>query len=158
MSTKNFRRRAATVLALMLVVFGGGIAAAAWLQTGTGFGEAKATSALTSTITAGTAIADLYPGKVGGSVYFSVDNPNPYPVTYNNLVVGAITSSDPTGCPATSTNITVASSITVSIALLANAATTAQTVSGVTTMPTTAVTGCQGVTFTIGLTLNGASV
>jgi hypothetical protein len=158
MSTSTFRRRGTAVLALLLVVFGVGVAAAAWLQTGTGFGSAKAQTAVNSTIATSAATADLFPGKAGGSVYFTVDNPNAYPVTYTSLAVGAITSSDPTNCPAVATNITVATPITVNIPLLANAAAAAKTVAGVTTMPSTAVNGCQGVTFTIALTLTGASV
>jgi hypothetical protein len=157
MSTKNLRRRAATVLALVLVVFGTGVAYAAWTQTGIGSGSAKAVTAANSTITTSAATADLYPGKTGGAVYFSVDNPNPYPVTYTSLAVGAITSSDSSNCPAVATNITVASPVTVNIPLAASAATAAKSVGSVTTMPTTAVNGCQGVTFTIALTLTGAS-
>jgi hypothetical protein len=157
MNMRNLRRRGTAVLALMLVVFGTGVAFAAWTQTGSGSGVGKAKTAATSTIAAGTAVADLYPGKTGGSVYFTVDNPNPYPVTYTSLAATTITSSDPTNCPATSGNITVSTPVTVSIALPANATATAQTVSGVTNMPSTVVNGCQGVTFTVALGLTGAS-
>jgi hypothetical protein len=157
MSTKNLRRRAAAVVALMLVVFGASVAVAAWTQTGTGSGSAKAVTAVSSTIATSAATADLYPGKSGGSVYFTVDNPNPYPVNYTSLAVGTVTSSDPTNCPATSTNITVTTPVTVSIAVPASASATAKTVAGVTNMPSTAVNGCQGVTFTVALTLTGTS-
>jgi hypothetical protein len=144
MSTKNLRRRAAAVVALMLVVFGASVAVAAWTQTGTGSGSAKAVTAVSSTIATSAATADLYPGKSGGSVYFTVDNPNPYAVNYTSLAVGAVTSSDPTP-------------VAVSVAVPAGASATAKTVSGVTNMPSTAVNGCQGVTFTVALTLTGTS-
>ena len=50
MSTSTFRRRGTAVLVTLLVVFGVGIAAAAWVQTGTGFGSAKAQTGVNSTI------------------------------------------------------------------------------------------------------------
>ena len=140
-----------------ITAVGAGVAVAAWLQTSTASGSAKATTAVTSTILSATATSDLYPGKTGGSVYFTVNNPNPYPVTFTELKAGSITSSDATNCPATATNITANASVPVNISLPANASATAQTVSGVTNMPGTVVNGCQGVGFTIALTLNGTS-
>jgi hypothetical protein len=157
MNTRNLRRRGTAVLALMLVVFGTGVAFAAWTQTGTGSGAAKAKSAVASTILATTPTADLYPGKTGGTVYFSVDNPNPYAVTYTSLASGTVTSSDATNCPATSGNVTVTTPTTVSITVPANSTAVSQSIAGVTNMPTTAANGCQGVTFTVPLTLTGAS-
>ena len=97
---KNITRRTAAVLVVLLGVLGAGVAFAAWTQTGTGSGQAKAKTAVASTITAGTAVADLYPGKTGGNVIFTVNNPNDYPVTFTSLAAGAVTSSDPTNCPA----------------------------------------------------------
>jgi hypothetical protein len=152
---KNLTRRTAAVLVVLLGVLGAGVAFAAWTQTGTGSGQAQAKTAVASTITAGTAVADLYPGKTGGNVVFTVNNPNDYPVTFTSLAAGTVTSSDPTNCPAS--NVTVTSPATVSIAVPAGATSAAQTVGGVTNMLAAAPNGCQGVTFTVALTLTGAS-
>ncbi len=95
MSTSTFRRRGTAVLVTLLVVFGVGVAAAAWVQTGTGFGSAQAKTAVASTVVAGTPVADLYPGKTGGNVIFTVNNPNDYPVTFTSLAAGTVTSSNP---------------------------------------------------------------
>ena len=100
MRTKNVTRRIATVVALLVALVTVGVATAAWLQTGTGSGSAQATTAVASTIVASTPVADLYPGKTGGSVFFTVSNPNPYPVTFTSLAAGTVTSGDPTNCPA----------------------------------------------------------
>jgi hypothetical protein len=155
MSTQNLRRRGIAVLALMLVMVGVGVAVAAWTSNGVGSGAAQAQTAVVSTIVAGTPVADLYPGKTNGNVIFTVDNPNAYPVTFTSLTAGAVTSGDPTNCPAA--NVTVNGPVVVSIPVAAGATTTAQMVAGVTNMATTAPNGCQGVTFTVALTLTGAS-
>ena len=155
MSTSTFRRRGTAVLATLLVVFGVGVAAAAWVQTGTGFGSAQAKTAVASTVVAGTPVADLYPGKTGGNVVFTVNNPNDYPVTFTSLAAGTVTSSNPTGCPAS--NVTVTTPVTVNIPVAAGATCAAQTVAGVTNMVSNADNVCQGVTFTVALTLTGAS-
>ena len=155
MSTSTFRRRGTAVLVTLLVVFGVGVAAAAWVQTGTGFGSAKAKTAVASTVTAGTPVADLYPGKTGGAVVFTVNNPNDYPVKFTSLAAGTVTSSDETNCP--SSNVTVTTPVGVNITVPALSTSAAQTVSGVTNMVNNADNGCQGVTFTVELTLTGAS-
>lgn len=152
---KQITRRTAAVLAILLGILGAGVAFAAWTQTGTGSGAAGATTAQASTIVAGSASADLYPGKAGGSVRFSVDNPNDYPVTFTSLAASSISSDDGANCP--SSHVSVTSPVSVSIAVPANSTSAVQTVAGVTNMASTAPDGCQGVTFTVNLTLSGSS-
>jgi len=152
MSTSTFRRRGTAVLATLLVVFGVGVAAAAWVQTGTGFGSAQAKTAVASTVVAGTPVADLYPGKTNGNVVFTVNNPNDYAVTFTSLAAGVVTSGD---CDPS--NVTVNGPVTVSIAVPAHSTSTPQTVSGVTNMINNADDDCQGAEFTVELTLTGAS-
>jgi hypothetical protein len=155
MSAQNLRRRGTAVVVLMLVMVGVGVAVAAWTSNGVGSGAAKAQTAVTSTIVAGTPVADLFPGKTNGNVIFTVDNPNAYPVTFTSLAAGAVTSGDPTNCPAA--NVTVNSPVVVNIPVAAGATSAAQTVAGVTNMLLAAPNGCQGVTFTVALTLTGTS-
>src|SRR5688500_13961672 len=86
-----------------VAVFAGltvGIAAALWSSNGTGSGRSQARTAQTVTVTAATGTADLYPGFADGDVYFTLTNTNPYPIVFTAADAGTITSSDPTGCPA----------------------------------------------------------
>ncbi len=147
------KRIAALVFGLVLTAVAGA-AFALWSQSGTGTGSAKATSAVPSAVTPGTVTADLYPGFTGGDVFFKVTNPNPYPVRFTSLTPGAVTSSDATNCPAS--NVTVASRSNLSIDVPANTTTAVErSVADVVTMAAAAPDGCQGVSFTLNVTLAG---
>jgi hypothetical protein len=134
-------------------VIGGTMAYALWTANGSGSGNAKALSAQSITVTAATGAADLYPGFTQGDVFFTVSNTNPYPVTFTGMTAGTVVSGDPTNCPAS--NVTV-SSATVSIAVPAGATNASKSIADVVTMISGAPDGCQGVTFTIPLTLTGS--
>ncbi len=146
----------------MVIVAGGvacalvmGVAFALWTQTGTGTGSAKALQAAPSTVAVDSATADLYPGFDGGDLYFKVDNPNPYPVRFTSMTAGAVTSSNPTGCP--ESNATVANKSGLSIDVPANTTTAvSKTIADVVTLASNAPNACQGVTFSINVTLSGA--
>jgi hypothetical protein len=138
---------------LAISLSGTAVAFALWSASGVGTSSAKALTAQSLTVTAATATADLYPGFTLGDVFFSVNNPNPYPVTITSMTPGTITTSNP-ACLAT--NITVASASGLSIAVPANSTATGQTIANVVTMAASAPDACQGVTFTIGLTLTGS--
>ncbi len=147
-------RKVGTVSIAMLLLTGGGIAVALWSANGDGSGQAKALTAQTLTVTAATATADLYPGFSGGDVSFTITNPNPYPVSFASMTPGVITSSDPTNCP--STNISVLNASGLGLLVGANATSGAQSIANVVSMAGSAPDGCQGVTFTIALTLTGS--
>ena len=134
-------------------VIGGTMAYALWSSTGTGSGNAKALTAQAITVTAATGAADLYPGFTLGDVHFTVSNTNPYAVTFTGMTAGTVVSGDPTNCPAS--NVTVANA-TVSVAVAAGATNAAKSIADVVTMVSGAPDGCQGVTFTIPLTLTGS--
>jgi hypothetical protein len=134
-------------------VIGGTMAYALWSSTGTGSGNAKALTAQAITVTAATGAADLYPGFSAGDVFFTVSNTNPYAVTFTGMTAGTVVSGDPTNCPAS--NVTV-SSATVNLAVAAGASNVSQSIADVVTMVSGAPNGCQGVTFTIPLTLTGS--
>lgn len=150
------KRKLSIVGVVVAVLLGGGVAAALWSTTGIGTGSAKATSAQNVTVTAATGTADLYPGFTGGDVFFTLTNPNPYPVTFTSMSAGTVTSSNPSGCPAS--NITVANASSLSISVPANSTTSTQSIADVVTMVAAAPDGCQGVTFSIALTLSGSQV
>lgn len=149
---KRHHKFGAAFLAVSLT--GTGLAFALWSANGVGTSSAKALTAQSLTVTAGTATADLYPGFTQGDVAFSVNNPNPYPVTITAMTPGTVVSSNPTNCPAT--NVTVASATGLNIPVAANATATGQTIANVVSMASTAPDACQGVTFTINMTLTGS--
>jgi|KBSMisStaDraftv2_1062788.scaffolds.fasta_scaffold134986_1 hypothetical protein len=149
------RRRAFVAMAIVGVVLtGGGIAAALWSANGSGPGQAKALSAQSLTVTAATGAADLYPGFTGGDVFFTITNPNPYPVTFTSMTAGTVTSSNPAACP--SANVSVANASGLSLAAAASSTSGTQSIANVVTMAAGAPDGCQGATFTINLTLSGS--
>ena len=131
-----------------------GMAYALWSAGGTGPGQAKALTAQSITVTAATATADLYPGFTAGDVFFTLTNPNPYAVTMTSMTPGTVTSSNPGTCPAS--NVTVAAASGLSLAVGANATSSTLSIVDVVSMAIAAPDGCQGVTFTVALTLSGS--
>jgi hypothetical protein len=147
------KKKVAVVGLVVAALLGGTVAYALWSANGTGSGNAKALTAQTITVNASTGTADLYPGFTGGKVYFTLTNPNPYAVTMTNMTSGAITSSDPTNCP--SSNVTVGNASGLTLNAPANSTTGQLSISNVASMAVGAPDGCQGVTFTVALTLTG---
>lgn len=131
-----------------------GTAMALWSSSAVGPGNTKALSAVSISVTAATGAADLYPGFTQGKVFFTSANTNPYPVTYTSMVPGTITSSDPTNCP--SSNVTVANASGLSLLVPAGAPATPGNIANVVTMVAAAPDGCQGVVFSVALTLSGS--
>jgi hypothetical protein len=136
------------------LVVGGTVAYAAWSASGSGGSQARALTAQTLTVSAGTGAADLYPGFTGGDLYFTLTNDNPYPVTMTAMSPGAITSSDPTNCPAS--NVSAASKTGLSLNVAANSTSGALSIADAVSMQASAPDGCQGVVFTIVINLTGA--
>ena len=150
---KLFSRRMGITTALVLGALIVSVAFAAWTSTGTGSGRAKSLSAQNSTVTARTGAADLYPGFTDGDLYFRVNNPNPYDVTFTSATFGAVTSSDTTACP--SANVTVdASASGLSLTVPAGSTGTDLQINDVVNMLADAPNGCQDKTFDIVVTLN----
>ena len=147
------KKKVAIVGLVVAALVGGSVAYALWSSNGTGSGNAKALTAQTITVNASTGAADLYPGFTGGKVYFTLTNPNAYAVTMTSMTPGAITSSDPVNCP--SSNVTVGSASGLTLDAPANTTTGQLSISNVASMAAGAPDGCQGVTFTVALTLTG---
>ena len=147
------KRVLAAVATASIVAAASGLALATWTATGSGSGQAKARNAVTVTVAAATGTADLYPGA-NGALYFTLNNTNPYPVTFTSLTPGTVTSSDATNCPAS--NVTTNGATGLSLAVGANATSGTLSVPGAVSMANGAPDGCQGVTFTVGVTLSGS--
>ena len=148
------RNKVAALVIALTVMLTAGLAVALWTANGTGSGNARALTAQTITVNATTGTADLYPGFAGGDVHFTLTNTNPYAVTFDAMTPGAITSSNPGACSAS--NVTASSATGLSLPVGANATSGAQSIANVVAMDSGAPDGCQGVTFTIALTLTGS--
>jgi hypothetical protein len=152
-STMKLKRKVAMVGLAAATVAAAGTAYAVWSSSGTGPGRAQAVTAQTVTVTAATGTADLYPGFADGDVHFTLTNPNPYPVTFTSMAAGAITSSNQAACAASL--VTVDPATGLSLAVGAGQTTAPQSIADVVTLSSAALDGCQGVSFTIQLTLTG---
>jgi hypothetical protein len=155
------------VIALFLAVLvGGGIAAAAWLVTGTGAATSQAASAVSLTVSAGSPTASLYPKPAAGygsrsvgAVQATVANPNPFPVQLTSATFGAVTATPLAGRTCAASNVVATGPVTLAtpITLAAGASGVAVTVPGALEMLSTADNGCQGATFSVQVTLSGTS-
>ena len=67
-----------------------GVAYAAWSVSATGSSQASAGTPTAGVVSVATPTAGLYPGG-STAVYFTVTNPNSFPVTYNALTFGTVT-------------------------------------------------------------------
>ena len=145
--------------AIAAQVISGGVAFA-YFKGGhaTGTGTATAGSPQTVTISASTASRDLFPGKTG-SVWFTLHNGNSTQTNFTSVTTATVTSSsDPTNCPTSNLIVTpLPYTISPTISVAGNATTGATKISGLLTMSSSAPNQCQGVSFSVTLTLAGAS-
>jgi hypothetical protein len=163
-------RRAAAVLgALLLLIVGTTVAFANLVVHGIGFGTARTISAVSLTVTADTGhAADLYPGA-SGAIYFTIANPNPYPVTLTSASLGTPHNQDgASACQASTngtTNLTVAGGgIAINITVAAKAGTgvgnppaVSASLPGAIQMTMQADPSCQSQVFLVPVTLSGVS-
>ena len=144
---------------IALGLMAGGVAFAAWSSTARNPGRAGAVTAIELTVNAVNGTADLFPGTTQGDVFFTVTNPNPYPVVFTAMAPeGPITNTvaaDSSACPPS--NVTLASASGLSLRVEANSTSATMTIPNVVSMALAAPDGCQGKTFEIPMTLTGAS-
>ena len=142
------------------VALAASVAFAAWTATGSGSGYTQATtaSALTTVDVSASTTAQLYPGGTS-DVKIEIYNPNPYPVLVTSVVgaglPGGITS-DKVGCSGAGTGVSFTDQTGLTIAVAAGSTATA-TFNGAAAMSNGSANACQGATFTIPVTLSGAS-
>lgn len=160
----NIAKRTLVVTTVTAAALGGGAALANWLVTGSGPATVEATSVSNLVVTSASPAASLYPMPVGGypdgtvgAVHAEVDNPNPFPVTVTSATVGTVTSTSPGTCASSEVTTTTGSPIVISIEIPANATNFDVTVPSAVQMSRTAADACQGVGFTVGLSLAGES-
>jgi hypothetical protein len=156
----RFPKKIAVFGAGMAAFMVAGVAFAAWTSNGTGTGSAQAKTAVSLTTSAVSASgATLYPGA-DGKATIKVNNNNDYPIRITDVTYGtaaATTASGGIGTCATGTDgglvFTNQSGLTLDVAAHGNAN---FDVNGI-HMNGTSLNGCQGATFTIPVTLTGAS-
>ena len=162
----KLRNRATLIALLVVAALGGGIAAAAWLVSGTGAATSQAATAVSLTVSPGTPTASLYPKPAAGygspsvgAVVTTVSNPNPFPVQLTSATFGAVTATPLAGRTCAASNVVATGPVTLAtpVTLSAGAAGVAVTVPGALEMISAADNGCQGATFTVQVTLTGAS-
>jgi hypothetical protein len=145
---------ASTTLIVMTAV---GFVYAAWITNGSGSGYAKAgtSQALTTVDVSASTAATLYPG-VSGDVRLQISNPNPYNVRVTGVTGNGTITPDAghSGCTTTGVSFTNQSGLTIDIP--ANSSTTT-TLTGAASMSNASLNACQGATFTIPVSLTGAS-
>lgn len=153
----NTRKRIVAVGTTLIVLAAAGLVYAAWTTSGSGTGTAKATSAqaLTTVDAAATTNASLYPGATG-NVTIRISNPNPYPVRVTDVTGnGAITAdAGHPGCVTTGVSFTDQTGQTIDVP--ANGQTEV-TLNNAAAMSNASDNGCQGATFTVPVSLSGAS-
>ena len=142
-----------------------GLVLAAWTTSGSGSGYAKAgTSAALSTVDASASTtASLYPGT-NGNVKITVSNPNPFPVRVTGVSLDG-TNADITAdaghsdCTTTGVSFTDQSGLTVDVPAKSGDTNgeAAATLTDAASMSNASLNACQGATFTIPVTLTGAS-
>jgi hypothetical protein len=147
-----------TVVSLLTgVVMVGSIAFAAWTASGSGSGYAKAGSAAALTTNSVAAVDDLYPTG-SADVEIEVANTNPYKVQLSSIVrSGAIVSGN--GACDASNGVTFDDQTGLSGAgfVVPANSTWTHTFTNAAHMSNASVDACQGQTFTIPVTISGAS-
>jgi hypothetical protein len=137
---------------------GTGVAFAVWTSTGTGNGAGGALAAqslIVTAVTPGGSGSSLYPGGPAGWVYFTVQNPNPYAINITGLSWGTPISTNTTACPSANISLDANAPTTLDFPVAANSTTGALQIDNVLDLAHSAPNGCQGVTFTVPVTITG---
>jgi hypothetical protein len=162
---KSHTKKAAALGATLLALVAVGLVYAAWTTSGSGSVYAKAgTSQALSTLDASASTtATLYPGSTG-DVVLKVSNPNAFPVrvtgvSLNGTNANIAADAGHSGCTTTGVSFTSATGLTVDVPAKVGATngSVEATLSGAAAMSNASVDACQGATFTIPVTLTGAS-
>jgi hypothetical protein len=136
----------------------GGGAAFAFFTGGPGSGDASTGTPVTVKATATAGPGDLLPGRAGAA-YFVLHNANPFAATFGQVAGATVVSDNTNLCPSSNVSIaqTVPYTIPTAIAVGAGATSENQSVGNLVKLAPDAPSTCQGVTFTVTLTLSGQS-
>ena len=156
-------RRGSQVLLAVIVFLSigvdGGAAYAYFTTNGHGPGSASAGSPLSIAVTATTGSPDLFPGGTGAT-YFTLTNNNSFGATFNTVATGAtVVSQNTAACPSNNVSIDQPLPYVFSppMTVSGSATSAVESIHNLVRLASTAPTGCQGVKFTLTLTLSGTS-
>ena len=149
----------AAAVGAIAVGLGGGGAFAYFSAAGSGAGEARGGEPITASVVATTGPADLLPGGTG-AVYFTLQNNSPSGGTFDVVETGAtVHSSNVALCG--DSNVSIAQSLPYLFAppvtVSADGTSGPQSIPGLVALSPSAPSTCQGLTFTVTLTLTGKS-
>lgn len=142
-------------MAAVLVAVGG-TAFAYFRSSGAGSGAATTGSSLTVTVAAATPSNDLFPGR-SGTVKFTLTNNNHFTANFSSVTAATAASGAPSSCAASNIQIATLPYSVPTISVAPGQTTGTQTINGLISMSSSAPSTCQGVGFTISLTLSGNS-
>jgi hypothetical protein len=143
----------------LVVGLGGGGAFAFITTHGSGAGHTTTGSLVTVQAIATTGTADLLPGR-GGAAYFTLHNTDPIGATFDEVAPGATVVSDNTGlCASSYVSIaqTLPYSLPTAVTVSPGGTSGIQSIANLVKLAPNAPGTCQGVTFTVTLTLSGQS-
>jgi len=151
------RKRVIGIAVGVIALTVAGLVYAAWTTSGTGSGYAKAQSAqsLTTIDVSASTAATLYPGA-SGNVQLRISNPNPYPVRITSASGNGPITADSGHASCTNTGVTFTDQTGLTLDVPAGG-TADRTLNGAAQMSNASDNGCQGATFTIPVSLTGAS-
>ncbi|BEL10088.1 hypothetical protein Q0Z83_082790 [Actinoplanes sichuanensis] len=147
-------KRAVVIGTALAVTTGATAAYAAWVARGTGEAKAQAVTAAPLTTGSVTLAADLYPGATGDAK-ITINNPNSYKVKVADIIGSTVTASGGIGDCA-GTNVVFANQTGKDIEVPAKG-NVQVTLTNAVSMIADAENGCQGATFTVAVSLVGAS-
>jgi hypothetical protein len=167
MTLRSLAKRSSVTALFLGAMLVASVALAAWVATGNGNGSAKAKTALGPQVQAVTAtVADLYPGA-NGDLVIKVKNQDPYPVIVTDVVLNGvpadITSDGSANCQGLGTGVTMTdqsglSGVAYELDAVGGANDTKTiTLDDVLSMSNSSHTDCQGVLFTIPVTVTTTS-
>jgi hypothetical protein len=167
MQLGSFAKRSSVTAIFLGAMLVASIALAAWVATGNGNGSAKADTADGPSVLAVTAtVADLYPGA-DGDLVIRVKNQDPYPAVVTDVVLNgtpaSITSDGSANCQGAATGLTMTdqsglSGVAFELDAVGGANDTKTiTLDDVLHMSNSSHTDCQGVLFTIPVTVTTTS-
>lgn len=148
------RKAAVVAMTTAVVMAAGGVGYAAWSVSAAGSSAAKSGAPVQGLVSVATPADALYPGG-STPLYFTVSNPNAFPVTYTSAAFGAVSSDDATGCSPADYITTTNQTINVTVA--AGATSTVVSPAGAIGMRSSAPDTCQNRTFTVSTTVTGLS-
>jgi hypothetical protein len=157
MKGRRITRRSVVAFAAVLFALSisGGAAYGSFTSTGSGHGSGSTGSMAVVTIAAisgETPATALQPGSTG-EVIVKVTNPNTYPVHVVSVVAaGAVTVTGGSGCTLANSGVAFTDQTGLSV-LISASATLLVRLPGVVAMSTASVSGCQGATFNIPVTV-----